>query len=236
MIGLPFGVTALLFDLDNTLFDRDRAFQAWARDFIRRRIGLEDAPEQGSALARLMALDAGGHGSKTEMFTVMKAAYPVLRAPVTDLVGVFREEMPGYCTLDDTATRLLTALRSAEIPLGIVTNGSSYQLRRINALGLDAFTGCVFVSALAGCRKPDAAIFLMAATCLRVPPEQILFVGDTPEADIVGAHGTGMCTAWLCRDERPWPAHLTPAACDLTVASLDELRRLCFAGTDEHRL
>ena len=159
------------------------------------------------------------------MLAALKDAYLALNASTVDLVTAFREEMPLHCKLDSGASRLLDALRTAGIPFGIVTNGSRYQLDRIHALGLAPRTSCIFVSELIACRKPEAAIFLSAAACPGVHPEKILFVGDTPEADIVGAHRVGMRTAWLRRDERPWPAHLAPATCDLTVAALDELLR-----------
>ncbi len=49
---------ALLFDLDNTLFDRDRAFRRWVDDFIRAPLGLRDAAHRAEARDLLMALDA----------------------------------------------------------------------------------------------------------------------------------------------------------------------------------
>ena len=39
---LPFKVSALLFDLDNTLFDRDRAFMSWAEAFVQTRLASQD--------------------------------------------------------------------------------------------------------------------------------------------------------------------------------------------------
>jgi FMN phosphatase YigB (HAD superfamily) len=88
---------------------------------------------------------------------------------------------------------------------------------------LHAGTTCIFVCELVGSRKPEAAIFLAAAACLHLAPERILFVGDTPEADIVGAHRVGMRTAWVRRTDRAWPRHLAVAACDLTITTLAEL-------------
>jgi len=226
MIRLPFGVLALLFDLDNTLFDRDRAFQAWAQAFVQRQLGSEDAAAQRSAIEQLITLDDHGHGEKATMFTSLKEMHPVVHTPVSELVTTFREEMPTYCTLDEEAAGLLQVLHQEALSFGIVTNGSSYQLRRISALGLHLLTTCIFVSELVGYRKPDAEIFLAAATCLSVAPERILFVGDTPEADIVGAHRVGMRTAWLRRPGRAWPRHLAATACDLTITTLAELHHL----------
>ena len=231
MTTLPLPPAALLFDLDNTLIDRDRAFTEWARTFVQVQLGGCGAAEQRAALDTLMELDARGHGSKAAMFAAIRAACPCIDAPVESLVAAFQGEMPACCTLAIGASQLLRALAAAQIPFGIVTNGSRHQLRRIQTLGLDRSTTCIFVSELVGSRKPEAAIFLAAAECLGTAPDSILFVGDTPEVDIVGAHNAGMKTGWLRHRGRPWPPHLAPAICDLTVTGLWELRDLLQGAT-----
>ncbi len=221
-----FTVAALLFDLDNTLFDRDRAVRCWAEAFAHARLALadDDAGARAEAVAYALALDARGYGAKPPMFAALKARYPALAASVEDLVDAFYRQVPTYATLDGGAQRLLDALERAGVPFGIVTNGSRYQLHTIQALGLDSRTPCILVSDLVGCRKPDAAIFAAAAARLGVPPGAVLFVGDNPEADVWGAHRAGMRTAWLQRDRgQAWPATIMERCADLTIGALDEL-------------
>ena len=229
MIGASLPPSALLFDLDNTLIDRGRAFIEWAGVFVESELRDRSAAEQEAALHTLVELDAHGHGSKTSMFAAISAAYPCIDTPVEALIAAFQEAMPTYCTLASGASQLLQTLGAMRIPFGIVTNGSRYQLRRIQSLGLDRSTGCIFVSEMVGSRKPEAAIFLAAAECVGAAPQRILFVGDTPEVDIVGAHNAGMQTAWLRRGGRPWPVHLSPTICDCTVSGLEELLPLLAA-------
>ena len=226
MKSLRLPPSALLFDLDNTLIDRDRAFSEWASVFVEFKLRDHSAAEQQAALHTLVALDAHGHGSKTGMFAAISAAYPCIGAPVEALIAAFQEDMPAHCTLADGASQLLQTLDAMRLPFGIVTNGSRHQLRRIQTLGLDRSTACIFVSELVGSRKPEAAIFLAAADCVGTAPNRILFVGDTPEVDIVGAHNAGMQTAWLRHGGRHWPVHLAPTICDLAITGLWELRDL----------
>jgi len=218
------GVTALLFDLDNTLFNRDQAVHRWAEDFTRTHldIPLSEPDAHADAIVRVIALDAHGYGAKPSMFAALKSQYAALTAHIEDLVDAFYRQVPTYAILDDGAARLLAALDHAHVPFGIVTNGSRYQIHTVTALGLDHRTSCILVSELVGCRKPDPTIFAMAAACLKTLPGSILFVGDNPEADIEGAYSAGMWTAWL-RQGQTWPTAIAPELAGLVIDSLDEL-------------
>ena len=141
---------------------------------------------------------------------------------VDEMAVTFPEQLCRHITLESETTHLLAKLAEWGLPFGIVTNGSAGQRFKVEALGLHRQTSCVFVSALFGARKPEQAIFLAAADCLGMAPHEVLFVGDNPAADIVGARNAGMRTAWLPRG-RPWPAHLDPPCADLTVLSLAAL-------------
>ena len=79
----------------------------------------------------------------------------------------------------------------------------------------------VVISEREGIRKPDPKIFIRAAERVRVPPQQCLFVGDNPEADIGGALAAGMQAVWR-RGAIPWPEGLrcSPTA---TVEALSAL-------------
>jgi len=218
---------ALLFDLDNTLFDRDRAFHRWADNFISADLGLCDAAPREEARHLLMALDARGYGPKAAMFAAIKGQYPALGESVETLVEAFYRQMPAFAALDGDAAQLLGALHRAGLPFGIVTNGTRHQHAMVEALGLDRRASCVFVSETFGARKPEAAIFLAAAAALDVEPRDALFVGDNPEADIGGAHRSGMRTVWLRRGQE-WPATLPRACIDIAIESLDDLAHILF--------
>ncbi len=196
----------------------------WAEAFAHARLALADdaAGARAEAVACALALDARGYGAKPPMFAALKARYPALSASVEELVDAFYRQVPTYATLDVGTQRLLDALERARVPFGIVTNGSRYQLHTIQALGLDSRAACILVSDLVGCRKPDAAIFAVAAARLGVPPAAVLFVGDNPETDVWGTHRAGMRTVWLQRGQA-WPATIAERCVDLTIGALNEL-------------
>ena len=216
-------IAAVLFDLDNTLHDRDRAFRSWVAWFVRERLGIAAGPERDDAARFIVDLDAERHGSKDALFRRIAECYPALTEEADALVESFRIDMLTHLGPPDPGTlHLLDALDAGRIPWGVVTNGSAAQLDRVRALGLAERPTCVVVSEVVGLRKPDPAIFLLGAERLGAGLGRTLFVGDNPKADIVGARRTGMRTAWL-RHGRDWPASLYPVAPDLTLDALGDL-------------
>jgi putative hydrolase of the HAD superfamily len=91
---------------------------------------------------------------------------------------------------------VMMQLRGAGIKVGVVTN--AYQpmmLREIEMHQhgiLDYFPECRISAADVGFLKPHPAIFHTALTHIGSTPEETVFVGDDPEADVVGAQGVGM--------------------------------------------
>lgn len=223
IVSAPIG--AVLFDLDNTLTNRDQAFAAWAQWFVRGRLCLTEAVEIDAALADLVALDRGGHAPKDAMFRALKERHAVVTEPIDSLVEAFREQLLARLPPLDPATGLLALLDGAHVPWGIVTNGSRSQALKIRKLGLADRAACVVISGVVGVRKPDPAIFRLAAEQVGVASDAALFVGDSPDADIAGTTGAGMRTAWLRRG-RAWPAWLAAAPPDYLIDSLASLHHL----------
>jgi len=86
--------------------------------------------------------------------------------------------------------------------LGLLTNGPfDTQWEKIEALGFDKLFDAVIVAGDIGIYKPDVRIFKILLEKLGVAAKHSLFVGDTYDTDIHGAHQAGMYTAWITREE-----------------------------------
>ena len=70
----------------------------------------------------------------------------------------------------------------------------------------------IVVSADVGWRKPHPEIFRETLRRMGIGPDQAIFVGDTPEADVLGPQGVGMDVIWIERGN----ASLPPAAASPT--------------------
>jgi putative hydrolase of the HAD superfamily len=78
------------------------------------------------------------------------------------------------------------------------------------------------ISEETGVRKPSAEIFRLAVEQLGVGEHEVLFVGDHPQMDIVGAANAGLQTAWLRRG-RTWPTQQATVYPDIVIDSFDKL-------------
>lgn len=125
------------------------------------------------------------------------------------------EMPPGHRSLLERARR--------HVRLGIVSNfdHSPTALRILQREGIRSLFDVIVISADAGWRKPHPEIFLQALTALKSAPAEVLFVGDTFEADVVGAKGVGMDAVWLNRRGEPLPD--APVRPDYIVSQLGDL-------------
>jgi len=134
---------------------------------------------------------------------------------VERLVSVHMDEMFQVMEFPPERRPVLEELKP-HYRLGIVSNfdhpPTVYRLLRY--YDLIQYFDTVVISGEAGWRKPRKEIFWRALMTLGIPPEQALFVGDTPSNDIIGAKGVGMDVVWFDRNLKeldagiPRPNHI----------------------------
>ena len=108
--------------------------------------------------------------------------------------------------------------------LGVISNFYGNVDRLLDEAGITPLLNVVIDSTRVGARKPDARIFEMAVRQLGCEPSETLYVGDSFDKDIVGAHEAGLRTAWLVgASERVCPR---PEIVDFHLRRLSELETL----------
>jgi putative hydrolase of the HAD superfamily len=222
---------AVLFDVDDTLFDRERAQEEILHLIVQELpdifAGIDskviaDAFRESDRLA-LQEFDSGIYGDllrirRSETFlrllglnedsagkitTMYVEAYPAVNAPVKD-------------------SKLVVETLAKRYRLGIVSNGfPDVQYRKLETLGIRHLFDCVVLSEESGVRKPDPEIFWKAANLLANDPQECLHVGDSYNADILGAKGAGMQACWF----NPYGLHLprVDPKPDLEISALNEI-------------
>ena len=214
---------AVLFDLDDTLIDRDRARDRFF-SYLLNTYFPQLAPE-GAAWAdrmdTLRDLDRGGRGSKSAIQDYLFGGRPVMSPRA--FTELMRGKLAGYASWSDGAERLLRCLHARRHPMAVVTNGSASQRLKLEAIGASRFFNAVLISEEVGIAKPDPRIFQLALSRLNARPGRSVFVGDSLEHDMAGAGHAGMMTVYIKRGEAE---EARESACDLVVSSIRELSDL----------
>jgi putative hydrolase of the HAD superfamily len=90
-------------------------------------------------------------------------------------------------------------------------------------LDLEGFWDCALASEEAGYLKPNPEPFMLLAECLDLRPEQILYVGNSYEYDIVGANKAGMKTGYFAkRGKKPGKADIIFSSYKNLVLNIEE--------------
>ena len=104
--------------------------------------------------------------------------------------------------------------------LHIITNGfENVQQKKLKNSGIDHFFEVVLTAEKIGIKKPKPEIFLSALKSANAQPEHSLMIGDSLEADILGAKAAGY-------EVMHFNAHMEPSHdhC-LIIHSLDEIKK-----------
>jgi len=114
-----------------------------------------------------------------------------------------------HCHLIPGTAEMLETLK-ARYRLGLLSNFTHAPAARkiIELVGLTPFFEVVLISGELGYRKPHPSVFRRLIESLEVHGSQILYVGDDPEPDILGAERAGIQPVWFTyvRDHNMAPA------------------------------
>lgn len=216
------GIDAVLFDLDGTLCQRTQDIEAlYEQAFERAGVepfgepaalwplldGAPDPDDQVGHLAAGFARLAARRGRRVDALALAEAF----------IAGVDNTQV----RFADGAERALE-WASGRGPAGLLTNGpGSRQRPKVRSLGLeDALDPVVYAGDLPR-RKPHVEPFERALAVLGTEPERTLYVGNSLEYDVAGAHNAGLPVAWV--DEGDGPGEYRPEFVLESVGDLPDL-------------
>jgi HAD superfamily hydrolase (TIGR01662 family) len=136
------------------------------------------------------------------------------------IAAFYRPEIDAWQLYPD-AVQTLTELRRNGFRLGLISNAKSdYAVRMIlEKHDLTQFFGVILTSAAVGLRKPRTDIFSKALAALDTKPSEAVFVGDSLQADMLGARTAGIRSIHVLRKPIEDPRFVRP---DVTVNNLNE--------------
>jgi putative hydrolase of the HAD superfamily len=183
-------ITAVLFDLDDTLYPQSSWLAgAWE--------AVASAAPPGFDRTRILAALRRVADEGSDRGAIIDRAMASLSAGTFDiapLVAAFRSHAPPRLEPYPGAREVVTALRQ-HVPIGLVSDGDpAIQHAKLAALDLAAEFDVVVLSDELGRdhRKPHPAPFLMALRLLGVTGASSVMLGDRPDKDTRGSRAAGL--------------------------------------------
>jgi len=223
-------IKAVLFDIDDTLFDTATLVK------MARMNAVKAMMESGLSIHdihkgyRLLLKIVEKHGANYDQhFDRLLEVLGCQRDPKIIAAGIvaYHDTKLAYLKPDPDVIPTLIALRDRGCKIGIVSNGrSAKQWEKIIRLGLQHFFHTVVISEEVGFEKPDPKIFDAALKELGVKPEEAVYVGDTPETDVLGANASRLISVRLVKRKHKEPRLDKTMRPKVTIRKISELLSL----------
>ncbi|MEU4118917.1 HAD-IA family hydrolase [Kitasatospora sp. NPDC028055] len=206
----------LMLDFDDTLIDRLAAVTAWISGYCAAH-GLGPDVERRILGAMQVRADLQTFEGLCAELSLPESA--------DRLWARYSAEFPATVRPFPGVPNALEAVRASGWQVVVVTNGGGeIQRAKLKASRIDGLVDGICISEEAGTRKPDPAIFEMAAASVgRRLTGGGWMVGDNAALDVVGGRAAGLRTVWVSHG-RPWPGGPKPDHIALDV--LDALEHV----------
>jgi putative hydrolase of the HAD superfamily len=187
------GVTDLAAFLDARGLDLDG--EAFGRALLERR-------SEGFARARQTLREVTAEESMRWTFGRFGLLDPAPELIYSAIDAFFAYEDANWLAYTE-ARPVLEELSARGLRLGMFSNATHDPFIQglVDRLGFRAWLDPVLSSAGTGIRKPDPAAFAPILAAWDLTPSSVVMVGDTLEADILGARRAGMRSVWLRPEE-----------------------------------
>lgn len=106
---------------------------------------------------------------------------------------------------------------SSRYKVALLSNTMSDQPRRLlQKRGYDKYFDVILHSSDIGKRKPRPDTFMYVLNQLGVRPDETVHVGDSVDADMIGAQASGITGIWIkSSDQQPWSGYSIKNICEL---------------------
>lgn len=180
-------IKAVIFDLDNTLYDENEYFLKVFKDFSKKH-GLDyiSIKRLFTDEFRLKSRDIF-----TDMLILIDYYSEKNQNELFELYKTINHPLKLYCD----AYEIIKFIASMNIKMAVITNGVvAVQKNKVKVLGVqNNIKNIIYARELGVEReKPNPKPFLKALEILNVRPSEALYIGDHPMTDIKGACNVGM--------------------------------------------
>lgn len=201
-------IKAVVFDLDDTLYEYEKlneqaihaVCQKYADILKISEESFREAFEWGKNKTKEMMHDCASRHNR--MLYFQKVSEYLKLNPIEYTLSMYEtywNYMLEHMTLYPGVLELFDYLKREHIKIGICTDLTVHiQHRKLQKLGIGSYIDVLVTSEEADAEKPDLRMFHLVLKKLNLNPEEVIYVGDSFEKDIVGAGNAGMMPIWFC--------------------------------------
>jgi len=211
-------IKAILFDLDDTLFDHKHASREGLRSVWKRYTCFQEMTLDEFELEHRKLLEKVHYSqvlsgrlsveeARAERFKIafLDKGVEVDFDTSRNAAEIYRLSYQKNNRKVKGAEDLLKLLKK-NYKTGIVTNNLvSEQVAKLKEIGLDGYIDLMVTSEEMRVTKPHSLLFTTALEKLGVEAAEAVMIGDSWDNDIVGAHAVGMKCIWLNHYKTPCP-------------------------------
>jgi putative hydrolase of the HAD superfamily len=204
-------VKAVVFDLDNTLFDHTGSATLGLRGWVTE-LGVTPTDElvaewfviEDRVYPRWLSGELTHQGQRRAR---LHEFLPLIGRPVPPTEAAQDEFFEGYLRhyrdrwiAYPDARPALEVARGNGWRIGVLTNGSTVQQNaKLEAIGLAELVDVVCTSESLGVSKPDPLAYQRVCEALGCEPADVLMIGDNLELDVLAAQAAGLAARHLDR-------------------------------------
>jgi len=192
-------ITAIIFDMDNTLFDFVEAKLIACAAVI----AYLKVPVEPVVLLKYFLRQIHGFESHENIRDFLHDNNCYSEATFTQCCAIYDEEKIAAINPYPHVAETLSTLRERGFKLGVVTdahNGNA--MKRLKKAGLEEFFDVVITMDMHGKAKPSHEPFLISMSKLGVNTSETMLVGDSIRRDIVPAKELGILTVHAAYGDR----------------------------------
>lgn len=203
------GITSIYFDLDNTLINRDAAFLACIEQFFDKNLPSYLFSNEAFEIDKN---DHSGYTPREEFIEWFIKYYQPPGWDETSFWNYLQTNISNFVVPISTSLKHKLLILQQNYQIGILTNGSiSNQSRKIQQAQLQTIfqPETIHISQQYHLSKPNQRLFELVLEQWQLLPHQMLYIGDDPMNDIIGASKVGIKTCWISH-QREWASTIQP--------------------------
>ena len=129
-------IRACLFDLDDTLIDRESAYTNVYKDYYYQEEVIRNSLDLNEAIDYFWSLSPNNTAVPIDSFKQIKARWPDVKGDERDHYKFYFESTIKHMKILPGVMEFIDWINNSEYNWGVVTNGNSYQYKKVEITGL----------------------------------------------------------------------------------------------------